>query len=270
MAKVLKKLVFTFCFLVFVFSNSFSQISGKIDKQYLKSYWKDGKKIIHSPVDWKILDFWKASFVIGSIYFMTTQDERVNDFFRKNKNETTKNISKILQPFGNEFAVLGLEGCWYAYGLLSKNKKAKQLALTSIKTTVISGIFVFSIKHLSHRSRPFQNQNPREFATANSSSGEWGGPGGNWEHTSFVSGHAAFSFGLATIIANSSESNFVRIGAYSLAVLIAVSRIHDEKHWRSDVIAGAVLGIAIAKNIYKSDFVNVSINPQGINISKIF
>lgn len=63
---------------------------------------------------------------------------------------------------------------------------------------------------------------------------------------SFPSGHASHSFTVATI-ANELYGKEVGIAAYCLAALVAASRIHDNKHYLSDVIFGAGLGTAVGR-----------------------
>ena len=63
---------------------------------------------------------------------------------------------------------------------------------------------------------------------------------------SFPSGHTSHSFTVATI-ANELYGNEIGLAAYSLAALVATSRIHDNKHYLSDVIFGAALGTAIGR-----------------------
>tara|TARA_Y100001001_G_C7975545_1_gene297462 strand:- start:489 stop:1211 length:723 start_codon:yes stop_codon:yes gene_type:complete len=63
---------------------------------------------------------------------------------------------------------------------------------------------------------------------------------------SFPSGHTSHSFTVATI-ANELYGKEVGIAAYCLAALVATSRIHDNKHYLSDVIFGAGLGTAVGR-----------------------
>ena len=64
---------------------------------------------------------------------------------------------------------------------------------------------------------------------------------------SFPSGHAATSFACATVLAAAAPR--WRVAFYSLAVLIAFSRLYNGVHFPLDVIAGAVLGVAIGIGI---------------------
>ena len=63
---------------------------------------------------------------------------------------------------------------------------------------------------------------------------------------SFPSGHTSSSF-LAATIADDLYGSKIGVPAYLLAGLTGLSRIHDNKHYLSDVIFGASLGIALGK-----------------------
>ena len=62
---------------------------------------------------------------------------------------------------------------------------------------------------------------------------------------SFPSGHTATAFMTATMLHKEYgwEKPWLSIGGYSIAALVGVSRIMNNRHWMSDVTAGAAIGI---------------------------
>ena len=64
--------------------------------------------------------------------------------------------------------------------------------------------------------------------------------------SSFPSGHSAAAFAFATGVAR--VSPLVAAPLFGLATLVAYSRIHTGVHYPSDVIAGSLLGIALAES----------------------
>lgn len=68
-------------------------------------------------------------------------------------------------------------------------------------------------------------------------------------HDSFPSGHAARSFMAAAILHEEYgwRSPWFSFGGYAVASVTGITRILNDRHWTSDVIAGAVLGIASVK-----------------------
>ena len=87
---------------------------------------------------------------------------------------------------------------------------------------------------------------------------------------SFPSAHTSHSFTVATI-ADELYGNEVGLVAYCLAALVATSRIHDNKHYLSDVIFGAGLGTAVGRGFaltYRDRINNKNLNtPFSFRIS---
>jgi membrane-associated phospholipid phosphatase len=108
-----------------------------------------------------------------------------------------------------------------------------------MESWLTSGAVVLSLKFLIGRARPYTREGSTEFRPFSTGS----------DHYSFPSGHATSAFAVASVIAGQSDSKFVDILVYSLASMAAVSRVHDRKHWPSDVFIGSVLGYVVGKAI---------------------
>lgn len=63
-------------------------------------------------------------------------------------------------------------------------------------------------------------------------------------YSSFPSSHTAHAFAMATVLADRYGLGVGTI-AYTLATGVGAARIIQERHWGSDVVAGAALGWAI-------------------------
>lgn len=77
-------------------------------------------------------------------------------------------------------------------------------------------------------------------------------------HNSFPSGHTATAFLTATLLHKEygSQSPWYSIGAYSAAAITGVSRILNNRHWITDVVAGAAIGIgSVHLGYYLSDLI---------------
>ena len=62
---------------------------------------------------------------------------------------------------------------------------------------------------------------------------------------SFPSGHSATAFAFATGLGHVSPAAAVPL--HALAALVAYSRVHTGVHYPADVLAGAVMGTALAQ-----------------------
>jgi hypothetical protein len=94
------------------------------------------------------------------------------------------------------------------------------------------GIAVQVIKYTAGRTRPELWLGPYEHARASA--------------TSFPSGHTVGAFALAGVLMLASPSKTMRIAAFLLALFVAVSRVLAFRHWTSDVLASAAIGMIIA------------------------
>jgi membrane-associated phospholipid phosphatase len=63
---------------------------------------------------------------------------------------------------------------------------------------------------------------------------------------SFPSGHTAAAFAVATTLADLAPSPALKVLAIAPAVAVGWSRLYADAHWSSDVVAGALLGVASA------------------------
>jgi membrane-associated phospholipid phosphatase len=64
--------------------------------------------------------------------------------------------------------------------------------------------------------------------------------------TSFPSGHTVGAFALAGVLMLASPSRTMRVIALLLALSVAVSRVMAFRHWTSDVLASAAIGMILA------------------------
>ena len=100
-----------------------------------------------------------------------------------------------------------------------------------------AGVVTPLLKRAFGRARPIQNEGSHSFHPLN----------GHFE--SFPSGHSTNAFAFATAIAGHYDGWVVPTIVYTIATGVAVSRVNDHVHFPSDVVAGALIGHAVAKGI---------------------
>ncbi|MBF9140283.1 phosphatase PAP2 family protein [Hymenobacter properus] len=115
-------------------------------------------------------------------------------------------------------------------GVESRNDRLN-LALVVAKSELIMLGSVYIVKTLTHIQRPDSS-----------------------DHLSFPSGHTAQAFLAASIVHAEfrDKSQWYGVGAYALATSVAAFRMINNKHWQSDVVAGAGFGILSAHMAYLS------------------
>jgi len=208
--------------------------------------------------------------VTGATLIVYSQDDVIRDYFQRNRTEQKDKITQnFLDPLGTYYLV-GILGGIYVYGLIAKNQETETAALLTGKAVILTGAYTFLFKNLFQRERPYQSDPPDP--------NYWGGPFDGFHNNSFPSGHTSVVFAAATVLgAYYNDRKWIGITAFSLAGLVAISRNYDDKHWASDVVAGAALGYAIGRLVYnKHEKRKLGIQPygslygQGISVSYTF
>lgn len=112
----------------------------------------------------------------------------------------------------------------------------------AFKSVAVGGAAALVIKTMVGRERPSQSpDHPHNFHPF------------TFHDTSFPSGHTTVAFALATSFARETHNKAFDVAFFSLATLTAWSRMHDDRHWASDVVAGAGLGILSARFVHRRE-----------------
>ncbi len=129
----------------------------------------------------------------------------------------------------------GLVGATYLVGLSSGSEVVSRVGLRSLETllfnTAVTNVFKLGLG----RARPdsgLEEDDFRPFTTAST-------------RRSFPSGHTSNAFALATTVSRElgESAPWVPFVAYPIASWVGISRVLDERHWLTDVVAGAALGV---------------------------
>ena len=139
-------------------------------------------------------------------------------------------LAKIAQPLGNPLVVLPVSfGLWQLAAHTGHPHVARRAFRVGAAATV-AGVFTTGLKATVGRWRP--EESPDDPYRFDPFSG----------HASFPSGHATIAFAAAVALDRETTAGWVPWVVYPAASLVAWSRVHDLKHWSSDVIAGAAVG----------------------------
>lgn len=248
-----KNIILIICFitailiqdLAFSQTSDFKNYSYKPDGKYFKSYWTATKKIATGPVSWKKKEWIIAGSVVAAGVTLYIFDEQIHQIFQKNQNNTLDAASKyFFEPWGSGLYPAALMGGYYLYGLAADNKKARQIALGGTQAFFMAAITSHILKHAFHRHRPLDDNPPNPRL--------WEGPFKGFSYNSFPSRHTAGAFAIASFMQQVYKDKiWVGILSYGIASGVGLSRIYDNEHWPSDVLAGAALGFAIGQTVYR-------------------
>lgn len=160
-------------------------------------------------------------------------------------NSTMQNVFKLGKYLGQSYVLIPTAATIYIYGRSKDEPKVSHVGMDLLESLLVTEAMVQTLKYTTRRERP-------------------DGSGKN----SFPSGHAADTFAFATALERHLGWKGA-VPAYIFASYVAISRIPDNRHWMSDVIFGASVGIIAGRTCTrhgKEYPVHVSLLPGGAQI----
>lgn len=192
-----------------------------------------------SPAHWKGSDFLKLSAVVGAGLVLGLADEGIRDRVLERRTPGSTEFFHVVTRIGDGAYLGGFLVGLFAVGQCSGNDGLSKTAWLGIESYLVSSVFSAALKSVVGRARPRAGEGSHSFRPFSARS--------SW--TSFPSGHAASIWSVATVIADRTDNGFVDAACYGVAALASLSRIHEDKHWASDVLVGSAIGYFTAKKV---------------------
>ena len=223
------------------FNSYFILLGSDLKQEITKPFHMTGK-------DWGRLG--KFVVVAGALTFADEPIQKDVVKLRAN-NSGLNNVSKYITNFGGIYEAYTL-AAFGAYGIIFKSQKIKTTTLLATQAYITGGALESVLKFVSGRTRPsYYDANveaePKFLGPFSKTAKD---ANGKKVYSSFPSGHTTVAFAAATVFASEYKDHvIVPIIAYSAASLIGLSRITENKHWSTDVLAGAALGFLAGKQV---------------------
>lgn len=202
--------------LVFV-GYSFSAVAQRADSIQSQSHSQNWRKVVGIPI----------VFVTAGL--IATTDNEVFDKFEvyEDRNRLAPHFKTHIDDF-MQYSPIAAVYALDAFGIKGVHDVVNQTALI-VKTEIIMTAMVEPLKTITAVPRPDTG-----------------------ERNSFPSGHTAQAFAAATIVHKEygKEHPVYSVLAYTAATGVGVLRILNNRHWMSDVLAGAGIGILAANLAY--------------------
>lgn len=148
---------------------------------------------------------------------------------------TSSSANVLFKPgsvIGEGYFVIPAAAATYIFGRVEDEPRVTHLGMDEIEGALIGEGMVEGIKYVVQRPRPQPNKGQPVIASG----------------YSFPSGHATLTFEAATILQQHLGYK-AGIPTYLIATYVAMSRLHDNVHFASDVAFGAGLGILIGRSV---------------------
>jgi len=150
-------------------------------------------------------------------------DDNINEHF-----EGSGSADAFFAPgkyIGQSYTLLGSSLVVYAIGRINDQPKVSHTGMDLLRSIALSEIMTQSLKFATQRERP----------------------DGSDSH-SFPSGHAADTFAVATALERHFNWKYW-VPAYLFASYVASSRLHENRHFASDVVFGAAVGTIAGRTV---------------------
>ncbi len=194
----------------------------------------DAAAFVTAPVSWEESDWGRFGALSAGVGALMLADESVYHWVGDHRTDAGDRFSRAIAPFGQEYAYC-LSAGLLAWGLASSDTAIRDTGRDAVQALVLGTVLVnLALKPVIGRQRPYVTDGETVFHPF------------SWD-ASFPSGHATEAFALASVLSMHSEGWVVPTVAYTLASLVAVSRVQQSMHFTSDVFAGAVLGASIGR-----------------------
>lgn len=212
----------------------------RVNGRYFAKIGIDLGKVLISPIHWKGNDLLLFGGTVATTALtMAFLDHGTREWIEDHQKTSLTKFSLSVTHLGEAPFLVGLSAVLYAGGEAFKNDGLRMTGLMGLESFCIAGIVVNGIKYLFARARPLSGEGPNSLHWFSFK---------NKQHA-FPSGHSAAAFAVAAVIAGQSRNFLVGAVSYGLASLVAVSRVNNNEHWASDVLAGSIIGYFIGKKV---------------------
>lgn len=191
-----------------------------------KTIGQDEWHFIKAPFHKKAI-VWDALF-LSATGVLIANDESVLYAIPAQWHSTNREISN-----GALYGTAAVAGGIYLTGLFTENEHSQEVGIRTAEATVDSVIMYAAMKAIFQRQRPYSGSGEGKFFA------------GNWTNGSFPSGHAMFTWTIASAVAHQYHSVPLDILMYGMASTVTTSRVLAGQHFPSDVFVGSVLGYLI-------------------------
>jgi membrane-associated phospholipid phosphatase len=162
-------------------------------------------------------------------------------------NTAAENFFKPGEVLGELYTLLPTASVVYAVGRIKDQPKVSHVGMDLIEALAMSEALVQTLKYTTRRERP-------------DGSGK----------TSFPSGHAADTFAFATALERHLNWRY-SVPAYIFSSYVAISRLPANRHWLSDTVFGASVGIIAGRTVTSNESqrpypVAINVIPGGVAV----
>lgn len=175
-----------------------------------------------------------AVSALTAIVLASTLDNPIQGQVQDHRTEAGDDLARLARRVGQPEVYVPIALGTVAVGLVMGNGRVTRAGGRITGSLLLAGAAVNILKPLAGRARPSSSLEAHDFRPFS-------------RQDAWPSGHTAVAFALATSVGDELRYTPASILLYGAATLTAWSRVNDNRHWVTDVAAGALVGVASAK-----------------------
>ena len=210
-----------------------SRSSDGAFKKTFRRFGKDQAEIYSAPFHRSNLK-WDALFLAGTGALIAT-DKQASRALPTNHVDLSRNISNV-GLYGTSAAA----GVLWLSGLATHNEHTRETGALSAEAFASTMPVYVGLQLITGRERPIEGSGNGRFWRNNALS------------SSFPSGHALFTWSVASVIAHEYPRPWVKWVVYGTATAVSVTRFSGREHFPSDVVVGSAFGYLIGRHIFQA------------------
>jgi membrane-associated phospholipid phosphatase len=183
-----------------------------------------------------VIRWYEVGGTVAGIAALTLIDEPVQRWLQRNRSATTDDVASVFRHGGQPEVYASVPLVILGVGLVTERSDITRIGGRAAAALALAAVTELSLKTVIGRARPFTGLGAHHYRPFRGS-------------YSMPSGHSTLAFALAASLADDARSPVLKTALYLGAAGTAWSRANDDRHWLSDVTAGALIGITAAKLI---------------------
>lgn len=248
--------------------------SAEVEESSSKNAFKFGHLLQDQAAIWtapcrlktKDLCFWGPA--VAGTALIILHDEKIYREIKgyQDRHDWVDWLSPRVTKLGDGDIHLGIVTSLFLGGLIFKDDKLRETGGLCLQTLFHTAVVVNMLKHAFGRQRPdYGNGKDGWHGLSDSIARYTTKP--QSRYNAFPSGHTIIVWGSAAVIARRYPKPLVvPIACYSLATMVGLSRITENRHWLGDVVFGAVLGHAIGTYIVNKRSSKLTVQPAATSV----
>jgi len=196
----------------------------------------------------------------GLLVAAALADNGLRIWSQRNRSDWGDRVASVGDRFGEGRLVLPALGAVFLTARLAGWRTLSDDAFNTGRAVLTAGAVSLAMKVGFGRARPVMAEGDAgHFRPFSSSDG----------FNALPSGHVTVAFALASSLAQRTTDRWVKRLFYAGASLTAFARVNYDKHWVSDVVAGALIGHFTARAV-ESGRLRAGIGPAGVTATLSF